>query len=277
MPNAKSVRLRGPGKSSGPLGRWFLFGLLGLTLTGCATKGDLRDLQTDIRDLAAQQREALGQIEGLNLAVQDTLRGQSDALFESRGEIVMLLRQIEQQLITLRELTGQNQRALATLRDLVERGRPTVLPPPVRTDPEGAGQVMDVEFQEDPPAPSAALDTYNAGVRAFNNGSISTARRAFQTFLQEYPNDPMAPDATYYLSDLLVQEDRLEEAIRAFLRIPELFPTAAKVPDSIYRVGLIYIALDQLDDARSYLERVVNSYPDSGAAALAQEKLAEIS
>lgn len=278
MPSSKSFRLRGPGLISGPLGRWFLLGLLGLTLTGCATKGDLRDLQSDIQALAAQQREAMGQVEGLNLAVQDTLRGQSDALFESRGEIVRLLRQIEQQLITLRELTGQNQRAMATLRDMVERGRPTVLPPPVRSDPQAAGrQIQDVEFQEEPTAPSAAVDTYNAGVTAFNRGSISTARRAFQTFLQEFPNDPLAPDANYYLSDLLAQEDRLNEAIQAFLRIPELYPTAEKVPDSIYGVGILYIALDQLEDARLYLERVVNSYPDSGAAELARERLAQIS
>jgi tol-pal system protein YbgF len=250
---------------------------VGLTVTGCATKGDLRDLQIEIRELATQQREALGQIEGLNLAVQDTLRGQSDALFESRGEIVRLIRQIEQQLITLRELTGQNQRAIATIRDLLERGRPGVLPPPERTDPEGGGQVLDVEFQDEAPVSEAAVELFNAGVRAFNRGSITTARRAFQQFLTEYPNDPMAADANFYLSDLLVQEDRLEEAIQAFLRIPELYPVAEKVPDAIYRVGVLYIQLEQLEDARLYLERVVNSYPDSGAAALARERLAEIS
>jgi len=136
---------------------------------------------------------------------------------------------------------------------------------------------MDVEFEPDPQAAEAAVGTYNAAVRAFNRGSVTTARRAFQQFLQQYPNDALAPDAHYYLSDLLVQEDRLDEAIQAFLRIPELYPTAEKVPDALYRVGVVYIALDELEDARQYLERVVNSYPGTTAAQSAQDRLDEIS
>jgi tol-pal system protein YbgF len=253
--------------------------VLGLTLSGCATKRDLRDLQDTVAALGAQQEVALGELQRLNMAVQDTLRGQSDALFESRGEILRRLREIEQQLITLRELTGQNQRALATLRDLLESRRPTSLQP-LQTDTE-PGQAVNPEFAPATPpvtsASEAALDTYNAGVRAFNRGSITTARRAFQQFLQDYPSDPLAPEAHYYLADLLYQENRLEEAIQAFLRIPELFPAAQKVPDALYRVGVIYIELEQLDNARQYLRRVVDSYPDSDAATLAAERLSEIS
>lgn len=276
------ARLRGSGLRSGPRRRGSLLlalALLALALSGCATKRDLRDLQDTVAALGAQQEAALEELQRLNMAVQDTLRGQSDALFESRGEILRRLREIEQQLITLQELTGQNQRALATLRDLLESRRPTALQP-LQTDTE-PGQVLNPEFApETPPVTSAseaALDTYNAGVRAFNRGSITTARRAFQQFLQDYPSDPLAPEAHYYLADLLYQENRLEEAIQAFLRVPELFPTAAKVPDALYRVGVIYIELDQLDNARQYLRRVVDSYPDSDAATLATERLAEIS
>lgn len=282
MLNLVPSRFRGSGRESGPRirgGRWLLLAVLGLSLSGCATKRDVRDLRSEIQALAEQQRDALGQIEGLNLAVQDTLRGQSDALYESRGETLRLLRQVEQQLITLRELTGQNQRALTTLRDLLERGRTSAGPLTVRTDPPGGGQVMDPDFEPDPQTqPSeAAVETYNAAVGAFNRGNIGSARRAFNEFLQRYPNDPLAPDAHFYLADLLVQEDRLEEGISAFLRIPELYPTAKKVPDALYRVGIVYIAMEEYENAREYLERVVNSYPDSGAATLAQERLAEIS
>jgi tol-pal system protein YbgF len=272
---------RGTGLRSGPPGRGREVGilvLLGLTLSGCATKRDVRDLQSTVSALAAQQEATLAELQGLNIAVQDTLRGQSDALFESRGEILRRLRELEQQLITLHELTGQNQRALATIRDLLEGQRSSALAP-MRTDTE-PGQVVNPTFQPAGPPTTdseAALGTFNAGVAAFNRGSITTARRAFQQFLQDYPTDPLAPEAYFYLADLLYQENRLEEAIQAFLRVQELFPAARRVPDALYRVGVIYIDLEQLDNARRYLQRVVTSYPDSDAAVLAQERLDEIS
>jgi tol-pal system protein YbgF len=277
MWNTLSTVSRGDGLRAGTTGTrgyWLFAGLLAATLTGCATKADLRDVQSELRALSAQQREVFSELAGLNLAVQDTLRGQSDALFESRGETIRRLREMEQELITIQELLRLNLQGLATVRDLLE-GRGPAVSGLMRTDTE-PGQRMDMELVPEAPGASGAVEMYNAAVTQFNRGSTSTARRAFEQFLQTYPNDALAPDAHYYLADIMVQENRLEEAIRAFLRVPELFPTARKVPEALYRVGVLYLELNQQADARAYLERVVNSYPDSGAAVLARERLARI-
>jgi tol-pal system protein YbgF len=271
MLSSGTSRLRGPGLLSGLRsfgGKGLLWTLVGLTLSGCATKRDLRDLRDEIRALSAQQQEALADLEGLNLQVRDTLRGQSDALFETRGETVRRLREIEDQLAMLMELTGQNQRSLMALRDAIEaRGTayaPSQLDPGVQ-EPGGGDRA------------GGADQTYNVAVTQFNRGSFSTARRAFQQFLEENPGHPLASDAHFYLADILVQENRLDEAIAAFLEIPEFDPMAPKAPDALYRVGVLYIELDDLDQARHYLERVVNTYSDSGVAILARQRLAEIS
>jgi len=270
-------RFRGGGHGPLPRGRgsrWLALGFLSLTLSACATKGDLRDLQAEIRSQAALQRLALEEISGMNLAVQDTLRGQSDALFESRGDIVRLLREIEQELMTLQELTGQNQRALATIRDLLESQRARGVTP-MRSDTE-PGQIVDGGFNPDPPRTSTAVEMYNVAATYFNRGSISTARMAFRQFLQEYPNDELAPDAHYFLADILVQEERYDEAIQAFLEIRSLFPDANRVPQAVYRVGSTYIDKGQLDDARVYFDLVVATWPDTDAAASARDRLSEI-
>lgn len=277
MLNTLLARFPGAGRRAGARGGGslrLLLGLLALTLSGCATKADLRNVQTELQALSAQQREALNELASLNLAVQDTLRGQSDALFESRGETIRRLREMEQELLTIQELLRLNQQSLATIRDIVE-GRGPSATNLTRTDTE-PGQRMDTELLPTASGSGGAVEMYNVAVTQFNLGSTNTARRAFQQFLQTYPNDALAPDAHYYLADILVQENRLDEAVRAFLRIPELFPTAGKVPEALYRVGVLYIELNQRADARAYLERVVNSYPDSGAAILARERLAEI-
>jgi tol-pal system protein YbgF len=249
-------------------------GLLGLTLTGCATKGDLRDVQDEIRALADRQQEAIQELSGLNMAVQDTLGRQSDAIFESRGDINRRLQGIEQEILTIQELLRMNQQSLMTIRDLIESGR-SVGVSPMRTDTE-PGRRMDVGFLPAEERAGGPVEMYNTAATQFNNGSLNTARRAFQQFLREYPTDPLAPNAHYYLADILVQEERLEEAVPAFLRVRELFPTAEMVPDALYRVGETYIQLEQLADAREYLQMVVNSYPDTDAAKEAQERLDEI-
>jgi TolA-binding protein len=272
MPNLVSSRFLGAGLRSSsrvPGTRWLVLVFFGFFLSGCATKGDLRSVQDEIGALAAQQRQALEELSGLNLAVQDTLRGQSDALFESRGDVNRRLREIQQEILTLQELLRMNQQSLAKIENLL-LSQPAGGMSPTRTDTE-PGQGLDVEARAGGP-----VELYNAAVVQYNNGSLNTARLAFQRFLMEYPYDALADDALYFLADILVQEDRLEEAISAFLRIPELHPTRERVPDALFRVGLIYIELDQLDDAREYLRRVVNTHSDSGAAALARQKLAEI-
>jgi len=277
MVNPVLSHVPGTGPRSGarvPGTRWVILGLFGLTLSGCATKGDIRDVQDEIRALVTQQRLALEELSGLNLAVQDTLGRQSDAIFESRGDTNRRLSGIEQELLTIQELIRMNQQSLMTIRDLLESGRSGGVSP-MRTDTE-PGQSMDVAIVPSGDRAGGPVEMYNAAVTQFNNRSTNTARRAFQQFLREYPSDALAPDAHYYLADILVQENQLEEAVQAFLRIPELFPTAEKVPEALYRAGVTYIALDRLDDARVYLGRVVNSYPGTSAATAAQERLAEI-
>lgn len=256
--------------------RWFFLGFLGLTLSGCATKGDLRDVHDQIQALAVQQRQALEELSGLNLAVQDTLGRQADAIFESRGDTNRRLQLIEQEILTIQELLRMNQQSLMTIRDLLETGRSGGGVSPMRTDTEPGQMTEGVGFVPAQERAGGPVEMYNTAVTQFNNRSTNTARRAFQQFLREYPDDVLAPDAHYYLADILVQENRLDEAVQAFLEIPKLFPTAVRVPEAWYRVGTTYIALNRLDDARVYLERVVNSYPGTDAAKAAGERLAEI-
>ena len=128
----------GPGLRSGTrfVGkRWVFLGLLGLTLSGCATKGDIRGIQEQVRAMAAQQQAALEEISGLNLEVRDSLGAQSDDIFLSRGDTNRRLQLIEQEILTIQELLRMNQQSLMTIRDMMESGRGGGMSP-IRTDTE---------------------------------------------------------------------------------------------------------------------------------------------
>ena len=251
-----------------------------LVASGCATKGDLREVRTEVRALSERQDSLFRTMVQLQRAALDSLGTQSDVLFSLRGELSRQLLEVQEQLVAVQELTGQSQRALAGLRDQIEARRTAIIR---EQEDAPAGDTTETGEEADTATVSPGIQTggsaqelFNVAVRQFNRGSVTTARRAFERFLQQYPNHRLAPDAHFYLADVLVQEDRLEEAVDAFLEIPELFPTAERVPQALYRAGLLRADLGDTEEARELLERVVNSYPDSGAAILAEERLSEL-
>ena len=238
-------------------------------MSGCATKGDLRNVQLEIRALSARQDSLMSELHRLTLTTQDTLREQSLQLFDFRGAIFRQLRDISESVARLEALAGESQRGIAGVRDqLANLRRGTTTQPEQENAPPTGEEAV---------APGGDAESiYNAAVGQFNRGSLATARTAFQQFLQAFPSHRLAPDAHFYLADILVQEDRTEDALDAFLEIPQIFPTASKVPDAWYRAAVIQIELGRTDEARATLERVINTYPDSGVATVAREKLREI-
>lgn len=251
-------------------GRALILLAASVSVAGCATKRDVRDLQDAVDRVVASQEGLQEELRRQGSVTQDTLRNTARELVDIRGDILQRLNRIEAQLETLEELTGQNSLILASIRDQMDRLRRVGGGAPAAGGDPGAG------MGQESAGTGEADATYNAAVRQFNRGSLSAARAAFQQFLTAYPNDELAPRAQYYLADIQVQEGDLEGAIQAFSEIPELYPADAKVPDALYRIGLLHIELGNTGQARAILQRVVNTYPDDPVAALAQERLAEL-
>lgn len=247
-----------------------------LVLSGCAMKSDVRDLQIEIRALAARQDSLLAELSADTRSTQDTLRTQSDQLFEFRGDINQSLRQIAQSLTRLEALSGENQRAIAGMRDQLAniRRSPSAPPPMVLVDSvgaaTGAGEIIAGTSGN-------ADQTWAAAMRQYDRRSFRAASAAFQQFLEEHPEDRRAPQAHVYLADILEQQERPEDALEAFQRIPTLYPTFSEMPNVLYRTARIQKDLGRTDEARATLERIINTYPDASIMVmLAREMLEEI-
>ena len=247
-----------------------------LLSAGCAMKGDVRRLQDEVAGQAARQEAQLRELSADIQALQDSLEIQSaiqsEMVVDTRGGIARELRDIQTQLSQLTELTGQIQRSVVLLSERLQAGGARVTTLPQRADPDSLRALLG----RGGGGPGAADETYEAAVVQFNRGSLNTARMAFSRFLGDYPDHRLAPSAQFNLGDILFQENRLDEAIGEFLRVAQLYPTADQVPVALYRIGLIYVLQEDVEMARTYLERVVNTYPDSGAADLARDLLEEI-
>ncbi len=262
-------------------------GALGLVvlLGACATKRDLLDLQAEIRESEVRQQ---ARIDALTSAIRqgnrqalDSVSAASELVFDSRGDVLNAIRDIERDLRLTREVAGANQSSLAqVLEEIadVERSVQDLARAVnrLRQDSvEAGGEGVD-------PAAAAAIpanpdEEFAAIVQAFENGSFTVARMQFERFVTEYPESELAPPAHLYLGELLALEQRFQEAIDAYLQIPQLDADADEAPQALYRAAVLYLdELEDTDRARTLLETVVESYPDHSVAELARARLAEI-
>ncbi len=230
-----------------------------LPLGACATKRDVRDLAEEIRVLNARQTELIREVQRDQRELRDSIRVVSSAQSNMRAELLRRTVDLQEDLLRLQEVTGISQQQLASLRDQLERERRSVPTGSPMGMQEGGGEGAGV--------------IYDAALTQFRRGAYTSARLGFEELVDRFPNDPLAPEARYYLADIQEQEGDTQGAIQGFLRVQEFHPTAERVPDALYRVGMLYRQAGDRDEARRYLERVVNTWPESGAADLARDAL----
>ncbi len=245
--------------------------------SGCAMKGDVRQLQDELRTMAERQDSLMAEIRAQTLQTQDTLRTQGDQMFDLRGDINRQLQLINQALTRIEAITGENQRGLSSIRDQLanmRRGAPAAGGAPTTFGPgvESSQGMTDGESL----VGGGADELWGVAREQLGRGSLNTAGTAFNDFLTQYPEDPRVPQAHFYLADILEQQDRPEDALAAFQEIQALFPTHEQVPAALYRIGSLQVRLDDLEGARQTFERIINTYPDSPMAMLAREDLEEI-
>jgi TolA-binding protein len=249
-----------------------------LLTSGCAMKGDVRRLQEEVAQRSSRQDAQLAELRALATdiqeeieALQDTLDVQSVMVVDSRGGISRELREIQTQLSQLTALTGQIQRSMVSISQRVQAEGARVTASDQRADPDSLRALVGRGAGR-----AAPEETYEAAMTQYGRGSLNTAQMAFRSFLGNFPDHQLAPRAQFFLADILEQENRPDEAVAEFLRVAELYPSADQVAMALYRIALIYVEQENVDEAVIYLERLTNTYPDSGPAEIAQELLQEI-
>ncbi|MFO8031609.1 MAG: tol-pal system protein YbgF [Desulfohalobiaceae bacterium] len=149
---------------------------------------------------------------------------------------------------------------------------------PEQKDPEQDSQAK--EEQEQPAAPDGPQDQVRKGYKqaldTLLQGEPEQARGMFQEFLQRHKGHELVPNAYYWLGECHYEQQSFAEAILAFKEVSNQFPDSDKVPDALLKMGYSYLNMGQESNASFYLETLQERYPETKAAELAQEKLAEL-
>lgn len=203
---------------------------------------NLFSLYQQIQQLQQQVRELNGQVDTLQYKLKQSEQGQRD-----------LYKNLDQRLSQLENSdAGSNANAGSS------PGEPT------GTSPASSGN-GDV----DPAIQSAYMDGFNQ----LQNGKYDAAIASFKQFVAQHPETSLTDNAWYWLGEANYVQQNMGDSLEAFETVVNRFKNSPKMPAALYKIGLIQIAQNQTDNGESTLQRVVDQYPDSDSADLAQQKL----
>lgn len=257
------------------------------TLGGCALKGDVRRVERQIGEyreataradsaravMLAQLLDDLAGLQSQASSILDTLTSQRQAMVALQGSFRGELTQVQRQLVTIQELTGQSQSVISQLRDEIARREiiPAARPLPGRRNERGAvaGAGAGASQSTGDPGPE---EMFTIGRRELERGAPQAARVAFYRLLELYPQHGRAADALYWIGESFRADDP-DSAAAAFEQVVERFPSSDRAPLALYKIGLDAERRGDLAAARLYFQRVVAGYPRSDEADLARAKL----
>jgi tol-pal system protein YbgF len=114
------------------------------------------------------------------------------------------------------------------------------------------------------------------GYARFNTGDYAKAKDEFSEFLARSPESDLADDAQYWIGECYFSQKDYRRAILEFRKVIDQYPFGNRVPHAFLKVGLSYLALGDRERASESLETVVQAFPKSEVATVAQGTLDEI-
>jgi tol-pal system protein YbgF len=254
-------------------------------LPACATKGQVRLLEGEIRSLRIEtarrdsvRAAALASVIRLQERILDSLVAGREALRTLDVRMQADITDIQRQLLQVQELTGQSQRRLSELKGQLDaRSEQTqaaasgVIPP--SATPGDTTTRMPVT--PGPGATPSADQMYQGARQQLNRGAVGTARRGFQEFLRVYPTHELAPDALFYIGESFAVENP-DSAVAYWTRVVAQHTRAAKASTALYKMGRLEETRNNRAQARTYYERLLREYPRSEDVDLARDRLRDL-
>ncbi len=156
-----------------------------------------------------------------------------------------------------------NPAASATPEVSLDTSEPQADPPSVAGTPDTAA-VAD-------PAQEPAI--YQQAFTLLKEARYEKAITAFQDYLARYPAGANADNAQYWLGEAYYVTRQFKEALQAFQILVDKSPASPKRPDAMLKTGFVHYELGKWDAARKSLNNVIQTYPNTAVAKLADNRL----
>ena len=121
-----------------------------------------------------------------------------------------------------------------------------------------------------------ALHLYKKGMALLKDKRHRDAVGVFEDFLSQFPKHGYADNCTYWIGEAYYDRQMFHKALARFEQVVVQYPRGNKVPDAILKAGFCYSSLGLQDRAVELFTKLMNMYPGTPAARLAEKRKAEL-
>ncbi|MCF6323066.1 MAG: tol-pal system protein YbgF [Gammaproteobacteria bacterium] len=128
-------------------------------------------------------------------------------------------------------------------------------------------------------SPTAVIDplqeqsAYQQALNTLREGRYDEAIVAFQSFLTRFQDSQYAGNAQYWIGEANYVSLRYPLAVEEFQKVIAGYPESSKVSDAMLKIGYTFYELKAWDQARQTLGTLVERFPKTTAAQLADNRL----
>lgn len=239
-----------------------------IILGGCAPQADLTGLKDDTIHLRAQMqvlqdriaiRADVDSLDAHISRLEALVREQTNLLWTIRADLNHRISGVDTRLQILEAKIAESDRLFSSLSQKVEGVKAQLSTAP--TTDTLAVQTADPE------------DLYNLALTDYQRGNYELAIRQFMQYLEYFPNSELADDAQYYIGDCYYTQSQYTQALDAYELLLRKYPEGNKVPTTLLKIAFSKLAQKDNMAARTYLSRVIETYPNTEEAKLAQMRL----
>ena len=184
------------------------------------------------------------------------------------------------------ELVEQGPEAGSTAEDIV----PLTTPSAPVSEPEGAGTVIhpaqEMTLPEAPEEADAAMPAevdperiqadYQNAFNLLKQSRYDRSITAFREFLARYPDTEYADKAQFWLAEAYHVNSRFDQALVEYNVLLQNYPESRKLAQAGLKAAFCQLELGQIEPAKKQLEELIQQYPGTTAARLAQDRLKKI-
>ena len=114
-------------------------------------------------------------------------------------------------------------------------------------------------------------DLFKSALILFEESRFAEALEVFSNLIISFPEGSFTADAYFWSGELFLAQDMLEDAKLSFQSVVDQFPEHTRTPDSLFKLGEIFRFEGDKIMSEEFYDKVLGSYPQSGAAQLAKK------